>query len=172
MHQLDVNSAFLQGSLKEEVYMTQPPGLRDIQYPNHVCKFHKSIYGLRQSPRAWHDALKAFITSHGFTTSKSDLSLFIYASGPIITYFLVYVDDLLLTVMKPNSYTTLFTPFPIDFLLRTWERHTASLVLNSSQQTRVCCCLNIDSTEKSLRSLTWLAPNRHPHLCPLQPHSL
>jgi len=97
MHQLDVNSAFLQGSLKEEVYMTQSPGLGDTQYPNHVCKLHKSIYGLRQAPRAWHDGLKAFITSHGFTTSKSDLSLFIYATGPIIAYFLVYVDDLLLT---------------------------------------------------------------------------
>jgi hypothetical protein len=97
MHQLDVNNAFLQGSLKEEVYMNQPPGLKDKQYPNHVCKLHKAIYGLRQAPRAWHDALKSFITSHGFTTSKSDPSLFIYVSGPTIAYFLVYVDDLLLT---------------------------------------------------------------------------
>lgn len=77
--------------------MSQPPGLKDKQYLNHVCKLHKAIYGLRQAPRAWHDALKAFITSHGFTTSKSDPSLFIYASGAIIAYFLVYVDDLLLT---------------------------------------------------------------------------
>ncbi|GAU41761.1 hypothetical protein TSUD_13620 [Trifolium subterraneum] len=97
MHQLDVNNAFLQGSLKEDVYMAQPPGLKDTHHPNYVCKLHKAIYGLRQAPRAWHDALKTFITSHGFKTSKSDPSLFIYASGPIIAYFLVYVDDLLLT---------------------------------------------------------------------------
>lgn len=97
MHQLDVNNAFLQGSLKEEVFMAQPSGMKDQQYPNYVCKLHKAIYGLRQAPRAWHDALKSFITSHGFTMSKNDPSLFIYASGSNLAYFLVYVDDLLLT---------------------------------------------------------------------------
>jgi hypothetical protein len=97
MHQLDVNNAFLQGSLNEDVYMAQPPGLKDSQHPDYVCKLHKAIYGLRQAPRAWHDALKTFITSHGFITSKSDPSLFIYVSGPTLAYFLVYVDDLLLT---------------------------------------------------------------------------
>jgi hypothetical protein len=97
MHQLDVNNAFLQGSLNEDVYMAQPPGLKDSHHPTYVCKLHKAIYGLRQAPRAWHDALKTFITSHGFTTSQSDPSLFIYASGTILAYFLVYVDDLLLT---------------------------------------------------------------------------
>jgi len=97
MHQLDVNNAFLQGSLNEDVYMAQPPGLKDSEHPNYVCKLHKAIYGLRQAPPAWHDALKTFITSHGFITSKSDPSSFIYASGPTFAYFLVYVDDLLLT---------------------------------------------------------------------------
>nr|KYP51807.1 Retrovirus-related Pol polyprotein from transposon TNT 1-94 [Cajanus cajan] len=77
--------------------MTQPPGLKDSQHPNYVCKLHKAIYGLRQAPRAWHDALKSFITSHGFIMSKSDPSLFIFATGNIKAYFLVYVDDLLLT---------------------------------------------------------------------------
>ncbi|CAJ2637896.1 unnamed protein product [Trifolium pratense] len=97
MHQLDVNNAFLQGSLKEQVYMTQPPGLKDSQHPHYVCKLHKAIYGLRQAPRAWHDALKNFTVSYGFLCSKSDPSLFIYAAEGILAYFLVYVDDLLLT---------------------------------------------------------------------------
>ncbi|GAU16981.1 hypothetical protein TSUD_37390 [Trifolium subterraneum] len=97
MHQLDVNNAFLQGPLNEDVYMAQPPGLKDSHHPTYVCKLHKAIYGLRQAPRAWHDALKTFITSHGFTTSQSDPSLFIYASGTILAYLLVYVDDILLT---------------------------------------------------------------------------
>jgi len=97
MHQLDVNNAFLQGTLQEEVYMEQPPGLKDAQHPKHVCKLHKAIYGLRQAPRAWHEALKEFITSYGFIMSISDPSLFIYATGGTLAYFLVYVDDLLLT---------------------------------------------------------------------------
>lgn len=78
-------------------YMSQPPGLKDEKHPNYVCKLHKAIYGLRQAPRAWHDALKQFIVTYGFQTSKSDPSLFIYSSNGIIAYFIVYVDDLLLT---------------------------------------------------------------------------
>jgi hypothetical protein len=97
MHQLDVNNAFLQGALTEEVFMDQPPGMKDVQHPTYVCKLHKAIYGLRQSPRAWHDSLKTFILSYGFQTSKSDPSLFLYQSGDTMAYFLVYVDDLLLT---------------------------------------------------------------------------
>lgn len=97
MHQLDVNNAFLQGSLREQVYMAQPPGLKDSQHPHYVCKLHKAIYGLCQAPRAWHDALKSFTVSYGFSCSKSDPSLFIYANEGTLAYFLVYVDDLLLT---------------------------------------------------------------------------
>lgn len=96
MHQLDVNNAFLQGALQEDVFMAQPPGLKDSEHPNYVCKLHKAIYGLRQAARAWHDALKQFILSYGFHTSRSDPSLFLYTSGDIVAYFLVYVDDLLL----------------------------------------------------------------------------
>ena len=96
MHQLDVNNVFLQGTLEEDVYMAHPLSLKDAQQPHHVCKLHRSIYGLRQASRAWHDALKTFITNNGFYISKNDLSLFIYHKGTIIAYFLVYVDDLLL----------------------------------------------------------------------------
>lgn len=102
MHQLDVNNALLQGSLQKQVFMEQPPGMKDPQCPNYVCKLHKAIYGLRRAPRAWHDALKSFITSCGFTTSKNDPSLFIYRSVKTIAYFLVYVDDLLLTGNGPQ----------------------------------------------------------------------
>jgi len=102
MHQLDVNNAFLQGDLQEQVYMSQPPGLKDSQHPNYVCKLHKAIYGLRQAPRAWHDALKSFTLSYGFHCSNSDPSLFIYDTNGIKAYFLVYVDDLLITGSHPN----------------------------------------------------------------------
>ena len=91
--------------------MAQPRGFKDSQHPDYVCKLHKAIYGLRQALRAWHDALKSFITSYGFTTRRSNPSLFIYISGNITVYFLVYVDDLLLT----GNNTTFIDTF-IEFL--------------------------------------------------------
>lgn len=61
MHQLDLNSAFLQGALTEEVFMDQLPRMKDVAHPNYVCKIHKAIYSLCQEPRACNDSLKEFI---------------------------------------------------------------------------------------------------------------
>ena len=97
MKQLDINNAFLHGSLQEDVYMIQPSGFVDSTMPTHICKPHKSIYGLKQAPRAWYDKLSSFLLTLGFQQSKSDSSLFIYSKKDIILFLLVYVDDVLLT---------------------------------------------------------------------------
>ena len=55
LRQLDISNAFLHGFLKEEVYMQQPPGYVDHQFPHHVCRLHKFLYDLKQAPRAWFD---------------------------------------------------------------------------------------------------------------------
>ncbi|PNX79902.1 hypothetical protein L195_g035893, partial [Trifolium pratense] len=101
LHQMDVNNAFLQGQLYEDVYMQQPPGFVHSEFPHHVCKLKKAIYGLKQAPRAWHDSLKTFVISVGFSTSLSDPSLFIYNKQGVCAFLLVYVDDLLLTELIP-----------------------------------------------------------------------
>jgi hypothetical protein len=55
LYQMDMKSAFLNGPIKEEVYVEQPPGLEDSEYPNHVYKLSKVLYGLKQAPRAWYE---------------------------------------------------------------------------------------------------------------------
>jgi Reverse transcriptase (RNA-dependent DNA polymerase) len=77
--------------------MAQPPGFQDAQAPNHVCKLHKSLYGLKQSPRAWYQKLRDILLGLGFVTSTSDPSLFIFQRNNTIIYLLIYVDDLVIT---------------------------------------------------------------------------
>lgn len=97
LHQLDVNNAFLQGHLDEEVFMQQPPGFEHADLPHHVCRLRKAIYGLKQAPRAWYTELTKFLFQMGFTKSKSDHSLFILHHLGISIYILVYVDDIIVT---------------------------------------------------------------------------
>lgn len=94
---MDVNNAFLNGTIEEEIFMQQPYGFVHPQHPQYVCKLHKALYGLKQAPRAWYQALRSFLVDCGFSNAKSDASLFVYHTDSIIAYFLVYVDDIILT---------------------------------------------------------------------------
>lgn len=97
IRQLDVNNAFLQGMLTDEVYISQPPGFVDEDHPHHVCRLKKTLYGLKQALRAWYQELKSFLLSLGFNNSIADTSLFTYNHGSDLVYILVYVDDILVT---------------------------------------------------------------------------
>jgi hypothetical protein len=92
LEQLDIKTAFLNGELKEEVYLEQPPG---YSTGNLVCKLHKALYGLRQAPRAWHLCLKEELEAAGFQASSADPSLFFLDNKSGRIYLLVYVDDIL-----------------------------------------------------------------------------
>jgi hypothetical protein len=75
LFQMDVKSAFLNGPIKEEVYVEQPPGFEDDMYPDHVYKLSKVLYGLKQAPRAWYECLRDFLISNAFKVGKADRTL-------------------------------------------------------------------------------------------------
>nr|GEZ66625.1 retrovirus-related Pol polyprotein from transposon TNT 1-94 [Tanacetum cinerariifolium] len=75
--QMDVKTAFLHGSLKEDVYVCQPEGFIDADHPSHVYKLKKALYGLKQAPRAWYDELSTFLLQNHFFKGTIDPALFI-----------------------------------------------------------------------------------------------
>jgi histone deacetylase 1/2 len=77
IRQLDVHNAFLNGELKEQVYMTQPPGYEDPKFPTKVCRLKKALYGLKQAPRAWFQRLSSALLQWGFSNSRTDSSMFL-----------------------------------------------------------------------------------------------
>jgi hypothetical protein len=76
LFQMDVKSAFLNGPIKEEVYVEQPPGFEDDRYPDHVYKLSKALYGRKQAPRAWYECLRDFLIANAFKVRKADSTLF------------------------------------------------------------------------------------------------
>ncbi|WVZ65258.1 hypothetical protein U9M48_014654 [Paspalum notatum var. saurae] len=92
-NQLDVTNAFLHDNLDEQVFCQQPTGF----HPDDVCLLSRSLYGLRQAPRAWFTSFANFVLSIGFTQTRSDSSLFVYHDGHAMAYLLLYVDDMVLT---------------------------------------------------------------------------
>ncbi|KAJ9552385.1 hypothetical protein OSB04_016430 [Centaurea solstitialis] len=95
IHQLDVNNAFLHGSLDEEVYMKVPQGF-STKDDTRVCCLRKSLYGLKQASRNWYKEFTTALLSLGFAQSKSDHSLFIYKSDETFIATLIYVDDVVI----------------------------------------------------------------------------
>ncbi|CAL2227060.1 unnamed protein product [Prunus armeniaca] len=81
----------------KHVYMCQPRGFEDPKFPHHVCHLQKSLYGLKQSPRAWFSRFSEFLIHSGFTASKADPSLFIFHKDDNFLFLLIYVDDIIVT---------------------------------------------------------------------------
>ncbi|KAJ9552766.1 hypothetical protein OSB04_016811 [Centaurea solstitialis] len=94
--QMDVKTAFLNGKLTEDVYMEQPEGFEDPKNPNKVCKLLKSIYGLKQASRSWNLHFDERIKEFGFTKSEFEPCVYTKFSGSIVTFLVLYVDDILL----------------------------------------------------------------------------
>nr|GEX04871.1 putative ribonuclease H-like domain-containing protein [Tanacetum cinerariifolium] len=95
VYQMDVKSAFLHETIKEEVYVCQPTGFKDPDYPNKVYKVVKALYGLHQAPRAWYETLANYLLKNGFHRGKIDQTLFIKKQKGDILLVQVYVDDII-----------------------------------------------------------------------------
>nr|GEU59811.1 putative ribonuclease H-like domain-containing protein [Tanacetum cinerariifolium] len=95
VYQMDVKSAFLYRTIKEEVYVCQPPGFKDPDYPDKVYKVVKALYSLHQAPRAWYETLANYLLENGFQRGKIDQTLFIKRKKGDILLVQIYVDDII-----------------------------------------------------------------------------
>jgi len=100
---MDVNTTFLNGELEEEIYMEQPQGFVHQESEHLVCKLHKSLYGLKQFPRAWNQKLNAFFKSIEVMKNEVDPSVYVAQVGDVKFFIVVYVDDFILVCNNQNK---------------------------------------------------------------------
>ena len=96
VHQMDVKTAFLNGELKEEIYMQQPDGFVIDGQERKVCRLIKSLYGLKQAPKQWHDKFNTTLTSIGFVVNEADKCVYYRHGGGEGVILCLYVDDILI----------------------------------------------------------------------------
>ncbi|KAI3805610.1 hypothetical protein L1987_28141 [Smallanthus sonchifolius] len=102
VHQMDVKSAFLYGKFQEEVYVKQPPGFIDPNFPDRVYKLDKALYGLHQAPRAWYETLSKHLLENGFTRGAIDQTLFKRKEEKDTIMVQIYVDDIIFGSTNPR----------------------------------------------------------------------
>ncbi|GJX04498.1 retrotransposon protein, putative, unclassified [Tanacetum coccineum] len=110
---MDVKTTFLNGPLKEEVYVAQPKGFVDPDHPKKVYQLRKDLYGLKQALRAWYDELSNFLMSKGFTKGIIDPTLFTIRYGEDILLVQIYVDDIIFRTLDP--------PIPTRYLYQSGQ---------------------------------------------------
>ncbi|GJR22106.1 retrovirus-related pol polyprotein from transposon TNT 1-94 [Tanacetum coccineum] len=102
VYQMDVKMTFLNGIVREEVYVSQPNGFVDQDNPNHVYKLKKALYGLKQAPRMWYNLLSKFLLSQEFFKGTVDPTLFIRRQEKDLLLVQIYVDDIIFVSTTPE----------------------------------------------------------------------
>ncbi|GJS40892.1 retrovirus-related pol polyprotein from transposon TNT 1-94 [Tanacetum coccineum] len=100
---MECKRPFLNGELKEEVYVSQPEGFVDPDHPTHVYRLKKALYGLKQAPRAWYDTLSRFLLDNKFSKGAVDPTLFTRKTGKHILLVQIYVDDIIFASTDPKA---------------------------------------------------------------------
>nr|GEW76303.1 putative ribonuclease H-like domain-containing protein [Tanacetum cinerariifolium] len=120
VHQMDVKSAFLYGKIEEEVYVCQPLGFKDSDFPNRVYKVEKALYGLHQAPKAWYETLSTYLLDNRFQKGQIDKTLFIIRVKGDNLLVQVYVDDIIFASTRKGMCTKFETmtykKFQISFM--------------------------------------------------------
>ncbi|GKF33247.1 retrovirus-related pol polyprotein from transposon TNT 1-94, partial [Tanacetum coccineum] len=114
IYQMDVKTAFLNGDLQEEVFVSQPEGVEDQDNSTHVYRQKKALYGLKQAPRAWYDTLSKFLLANNFFKGVVDPTLFTRKSSKHILLVQIYVDDI---IFAPQQIIMRVTYFPKKYTL-------------------------------------------------------
>ncbi|CAI7750159.1 unnamed protein product, partial [Closterium sp. NIES-54] len=119
LHSLDFSTAFLQGSLHEEIWLRRPPGFTESFPAGTLWSLRQPVYGLRKVPHEWHDTLRTTLAALGFDPATADPSLFLRTDTSLPPlYILVYVDDLVFATADPEALTLVKSELP--------KRHTCT----------------------------------------------
>ncbi|GJY18166.1 retrovirus-related pol polyprotein from transposon TNT 1-94, partial [Tanacetum coccineum] len=136
VYQMDVKTAFLNGELKEEVYVSQPEGFVDPDRPHHVYRLKKALYGLKQAPRAWYDTLSKFLLAQGFSKGVVDPTLFIRKTGKHTLHVQIYVDDIIFASTDPKDCDRFSNEMSSKFQMSMMDQISFFLGLQISQNPR------------------------------------
>nr|GEW68843.1 retrovirus-related Pol polyprotein from transposon TNT 1-94 [Tanacetum cinerariifolium] len=103
IYQMNIKTTFLNGELKEEVYVSQPMGFIDPEHLTHVYRLKKARYGLKQAPRGWYDTMSWFLLDNKFSKGAVDPTLFTQKTGKHILLVQIYVDDIIFALTDPKA---------------------------------------------------------------------
>ncbi|GKD49081.1 putative ribonuclease H-like domain-containing protein, partial [Tanacetum coccineum] len=157
VYQMDVKSAFLYGTIEEEVYIHEPPGFVDLAHPNKVYKVIKTLYGLQQAPKAWYETLSSFLVENGFRRGTIDKTLFIKKKKSDIMLVQVYVDDIIFGSTKKSMCTEFEDCMHKRFQISSMGELTFFLGLQVKQQPDR---IFISQDKSMIRSLMYLTASR------------
>nr|GEW53795.1 retrovirus-related Pol polyprotein from transposon TNT 1-94 [Tanacetum cinerariifolium]GEY49570.1 retrovirus-related Pol polyprotein from transposon TNT 1-94 [Tanacetum cinerariifolium] len=146
--QMDVKTAFLHGSLKEDVYVCQPEGFIDVDHLSDVYKLKKALYGLKQAPRPWYDKLSTFLLQNHFFKGTIDPTLFIRRFHDDILVVQVYVDDIIFGSTHPRYIQLFFDLMKSRFEMSMMGKMTLFLGLQVNQS---ACGIFINQPNQSRR---------------------
>ncbi|GKB30405.1 putative ribonuclease H-like domain-containing protein [Tanacetum coccineum] len=134
VYQMDVKSAFLYGKIEEEVYVYQPPGFKDPDFPSRVYKVEKALYGLHQAPRAWYETFSTYLLDNRFQRGKIDKTLFIRRDKGDIILVQVYVADIIFGSTKKSLCTEFEKMMHLKFQMSSMGELTFFLGLQVKQK--------------------------------------